>query len=143
MQETRTLVRVIYADVDRMGVVHHGTYFRYFEQGRTEFLRNRGLSYADVEASGVLMPLVEVSVRYLSPARYDDLLEVRTMLVELRSASVTFGYELRRVGGDGRVLARARTTLACCNLQGRPMRIPAHVRAVLVRDELSSVPAVE
>jgi acyl-CoA thioester hydrolase len=138
MQETRTTVRVIYADVDRMGVVHHGNYFRYFEQGRTEFLRQRGMSYAEVEASGVIMPIVEVQVRYLAPARYDDLLEVRVMLTELKHVSVTFEYELRRVGGDEKLLARGRTVLACCSAQGQPVRLPPVVRELLAREPLSS-----
>jgi acyl-CoA thioester hydrolase len=135
MQETRVDVRVIYADVDRMGVVHHGNYFRFFEHARTEFLRRRGMSYAEVEAGGVIMPMVEVQVRYLAPARYDDLLEVRAMLAEVRPASVTFEYELRRAGED-KLLARGRPVLACCNAQGHPVRIPAPVRALLERDEL-------
>lgn len=136
MQETTTKVRVLYADVDRMGVVHHGNYFRYFEHARTEFLRRRGMSYAEVEASGVILPLVEVAVRYLAPARYDDLLAVRVLLTELKHVTVTFEYEVRRVGGEGVLLARGRTTLACCTPEGRPRRIPLELRALLERDEL-------
>ncbi|MGZ5164114.1 MAG: acyl-CoA thioesterase, partial [Burkholderiales bacterium] len=83
MQTSIVPVRVIYADVDRMNVVHHANYFRFFESARTEFIRRRGASYAEVEASGVILPIVDVQVRYLAPARYDDLLHVRVTVTEL------------------------------------------------------------
>lgn len=134
MQTSIVPVRVIYADVDRMNVVHHGNYFRFFETARTEFIRRRGASYAEVEASGVILPIVDVQVRYLSPARYDDLLHVTVRVTELRHVSVTFSYEVRRAG-DATKLAEGTTRLACCTAAGRPTRMPPHIRALLESPE--------
>jgi acyl-CoA thioester hydrolase len=136
MQETQASVRVLYGDVDRMGVVHHGHYFRYFEFARTEFLRNRGMTYASVEDSGVIMPVVDATVRYIAPARYDDLLHIRVSVAEVKQVSVEFNYEVRRDGED-KVLVRATTRLACCTREGRPTRVPDEVRALFTRDELA------
>jgi len=78
-----TLIRVRYAETDQMGVVYHGDYFPYLESGRVEAMRTLGISYADMEKMGVHMPVVEVHAKYLRPARYDDLLRVRTTLPQL------------------------------------------------------------
>lgn len=80
-----TLIRVRYAETDQMGVVYHGDYFPYLESGRVEAMRSLGIAYADMEKMGVNMPVVEVHVKYLRPARYDDLLRVRTTLPQLPS----------------------------------------------------------
>lgn len=74
--------RVRYAETDQMNVVYYGNYAQYFEVGRVEAIRQLGLSYKDMEASGVIMPVVEFTAKYLRPARYDDLLTVRTILKE-------------------------------------------------------------
>ncbi len=78
-------IRVRYAETDQMNVVYHGNYAQYFEVGRVESLRQLGLSYKDMEATGVIMPVVEWSAKFLRPARYDDLLTVKTILKELPS----------------------------------------------------------
>ena len=78
-------LRVRYAETDQMNVVYHGNYAQYFEVGRVESLRKIGISYKEIEASGILMPLVELHIRYLRPAHYDDLLTIRTTLKELPS----------------------------------------------------------
>jgi acyl-CoA thioester hydrolase len=137
MQRSIVEVRVVYCDVDRMNVVHHGSYFRYFEQARTEFMRRRGIPYADVEARGLILPIVALSVRYASPARYDDLLAIDTTISNVRRVSVTFTYEVRRVGEDGRTLVRAETVLACCEANGRPVPLPPDLLAALERDEVA------
>ena len=76
-------VRVRYAETDQMGVVYHGNYFAYFESARAESIRALGLTYADMEKTGIIMPVVDVHCRFLRPARYDDLLTIRTLLKEL------------------------------------------------------------
>jgi acyl-CoA thioester hydrolase len=76
-------VRVRYAETDQMGMVYHGNYFPYFESARAESIRELGFTYADMEKMGVIMPVVDVHCRYLRPARYDDLLTIKTMLREL------------------------------------------------------------
>ena len=78
-----TQIRVRYAETDQMGVVYHSNYFPYFESARAESIRQLGFTYADMEKMGVIMPVVDVHCRYLRPARYDDLLTIKTMLKEL------------------------------------------------------------
>lgn len=83
MFTTDTQVRVRYAETDQMGVVYHSNYFPYFESARAESIRQLGFTYADMEKMGVIMPVVDVHCRYLRPAKYDDLLTIKTMLKEL------------------------------------------------------------
>ncbi len=83
MFSTETLIRVRYAETDQMGVVYHSNYFPYFESARAESIRQLGFTYADMEMMGVIMPVVDVHCRYLRPAKYDELLTVKTILKEL------------------------------------------------------------
>jgi len=83
MFSTNTTIRVRYAETDQMGVVYHSNFFPYFESARAEAIRQLGLTYADMEKMGVIMPVIDVHCRYLRPAKYDDLLTVRTILKEL------------------------------------------------------------
>jgi acyl-CoA thioester hydrolase len=83
MFTTETRIRVRYAETDQMGVVYHSNFFPYFESARTESIRELGFTYADMEKMGVIMPVVDVHCRYFRPARYDDLLTIRTSLKEL------------------------------------------------------------
>jgi acyl-CoA thioester hydrolase len=81
MQSGEITIRVRYAEADRMGLLHHANYLVYFEQARTELLRSQGIAYKDLEDQGYLLVLTRVQVRYRSPARYDDLLTIRTTVV--------------------------------------------------------------
>lgn len=101
-----TTVRVRYADTDKMGVVYNGNYLRYFEIGRTELLRHIGVPYAQLEDHGALLPLIEAHVEYLRPARYDDLLTIRTHYAVDRSPVLRLSYEIL-LGDD--LIARGRT----------------------------------
>lgn len=83
MFTTETRIRVRYAETDQMGVVYHSNFFPYFESARTESIRELGFTYADMEKMGVIMPVVDVHCRYIRPARYDDLLNIRTTLKEM------------------------------------------------------------
>jgi acyl-CoA thioester hydrolase len=83
MYETLTQLRVRYAETDQMNVVYYGNYAQYFEVGRVESIRSLGFSYKDMEATGVIMPVVEMHVKYLRSAKYDDLLTIKTTLREL------------------------------------------------------------
>ncbi len=83
MYSTETKVRVRYSEVDQMGVVYHSNYFPYFETARAESIRQLGFTYADMEKMGVIMPVIDIHCRYLRPAKYDDLLTVKTILKEL------------------------------------------------------------
>ena len=93
----RTELRVIYGDTDQMAVAYYGTYLRWMEAGRNEFIRAHGLTYRDFEERFQLrLPVTEASVSYKSPARYDDLIAVETSIDEVRRASVRFGYRILR-----------------------------------------------
>jgi len=83
MFSSSTQVRVRYAETDQMNVVYHGNYAQYFEVGRVESIRQLGVTYKELEAMGIIMPLVELHVKYIRPAHYDDLLTIKTMLKEM------------------------------------------------------------
>jgi acyl-CoA thioester hydrolase len=123
---TSTL-RVRYAETDQMGVAWHGQYFAWFEVGRTDLLRHLGCTYRELEEEGLRLPVIEASARYLLPARYDDLLEVRTRLATMGGARLVFDYEIRREGTDS-PLATGSTAHAAVDRQGRPRRLPADLR---------------
>jgi len=126
-------VRVIYGDTDQMGVVYYANYLRYFEAGRNEFIRAKGLRYRDFEARfGLVLPVAEAGVKYLSPARYDDLLAVETSLAELGRASARFEYRLLR---DGAALATGFTVHACVDGGGRIRRLPEELCRALQAGE--------
>ncbi len=118
-------IRVIYGDTDQMGVVYHANYFRYFEFARGEYFRARGGSYRVLEREeGILLPVIEATAAYKSPARYDDELLVRAHVSELKRASLTFSYELRRQDAPELLLCTGRTVHACVGRDGRPTRLP-------------------
>jgi acyl-CoA thioester hydrolase len=118
-------IRVRYAETDRMGLLHHANYLVYFEQGRTELLRSRGLTYKELEDQGFLLVLTKVEVRYRSPARYDDLLTLKTSVVRTTAVRIDHRYELFR---DGTLLAEGSSTLACVDRDGRLQELPAFLR---------------
>jgi acyl-CoA thioester hydrolase len=123
-------IRVRYAETDQMGIAHHAEYFAWFEVGRTELLRAAGLTYRDLEARGVHFPVIGTEARFLRPAYYDDVLEVRTVVASVSGARVAFTYEIHRDGGTA-PLATGRTEHAAVDAEGRPRRLPADVRARL------------
>jgi acyl-CoA thioester hydrolase len=120
-------IRVRYAEVDRMGVVHHSHYWVYFEMGRTELLRRQDIAYADLEREGVLFVVVKCMARFLAPARYDEALRLTTRITRMRAARIDHAYELRRAG-DGQLLCTAETTLACVDPDGGVIPIPERIR---------------
>lgn len=122
--------RVSYGETDAMGVVYYANYLHLFERGRSELIRNLGLSYADVEQRGIFLPVREATCRYLAPARYDDIVHIRTGLAERSRASLHFVYEITDQD-KCRILSRGTTQHAVVNAQGRPVRIPDWLRAIL------------
>ena len=120
-------IRVRYAEVDRMGALHHSRYWVYFEMGRTELLRRRGVVYADCEREGVFFVVAKCSARFHAPGRYDELLTLTTRIVKTGAARIDHAYELKR-SGDGLLLATADTTLACVDRQGQIIAIPEFIR---------------
>jgi acyl-CoA thioester hydrolase len=129
---SRFVVRVRYADTDQMGMAYHGNYMRWFEVGRTEMLRARGMSSREVEQAGFRMPVLEVRCRYLKPARYDDELAIETALAELGRASLRFEYRVVRQV-DGELLARGMTKHCFLDPAGRPVRPPGFFAELLER----------
>jgi acyl-CoA thioester hydrolase len=124
-----TELRVIYGDTDQMGVVYYANYLRFFEAGRSAYIRAHGMRYGDFEARfGLLLPVAEATVRYRAPARYDDVIVVETSLAELKRASARFEYRILR---DGEVLATGHTVHACVDAEGRIRRMPAELLAGL------------
>jgi acyl-CoA thioester hydrolase len=115
--------RVIYGDTDQMGVVYYANYLRWFERGRSEFLRQIGLPYAQIEAAGFHFPVAEVTCRYSQSARYDDVIEVATTLAELSRVYLLFEYKISRQV-DQILLATGSTKHACIDHQGQVKRIP-------------------
>jgi acyl-CoA thioester hydrolase len=118
-------IRVRYAETDRMGLLHHANYLVFFEQARVELLRSMGVSYRDLEDQGFLLVLTKVEVRFRRPARYDDLVTVRTFIERVTSVRVDHRYE---VLCDGQLLAEGSSTVACVDRTGRPQALPEFLR---------------
>ena len=119
-------VRVRYAETDQMGVVYHGNYAQYFEMGRVEWLRNLGVSYRWMEENGVMLPVVSLSMNYKKPARYDDLLTVRTIFKSQTSVKIEFDYEI--VNEKGELLTIGNSVLVFVDMKtGRPVLPPEYI----------------
>ena len=119
-----TSYRVIYGDTDQMGVVYYAHYLRWFEQGRSEFLRQIGLPYSRIEERGFHFPVIKVNCRYADSARYDEEIEITTELTELGRASLSFGYRISRESNHD-LLATGATKHACIGGSGKVVRMPA------------------
>jgi acyl-CoA thioester hydrolase len=132
MYESTVQIRVRYAETDQMNVVYYGNYAQYFEVGRVESIRQLGLVYKDIEASGVVMPVVEMHVRYLRPATYDDLLTVKTTIRELpENYRVEFFQDV--YNEQGKLLAAGRVVLYFLEAQTkRKTNIPAALKDKLL-----------
>ena len=128
---TTTEFRVRYAESDQMGVAHHSHYVVWCEQARTEYMRSRGISYREIERTGILLPVVAVSLRYKAPAAYEDLVRVRCWVRAASRRHVEFGYVVERAD-DSAVLATARTTLMPIDADRARSKIPDHVLEKLV-----------
>jgi acyl-CoA thioester hydrolase len=122
-----SLLRVRYAETDKMGVVYYANYFVWFEVGRTDLLREAGWSYREMEADGVALPVIEAHCEYRQSARYDDELEIRTKGTLLSPIRLAFDYEVLR-RGDPAPIATGRTVHASLDRDGRPVRLPERVR---------------
>jgi acyl-CoA thioester hydrolase len=124
-----TTVRVRYAETDQMGVVYHTNFIIWFEVGRVEMLRSLGFSYKDMEEQDdTHIVVVGVKCDYKKPARYDDVIRIRTRLVDSRSRILRFGYEILN-DATGDLLATGETSHVTCDGQGRPKSLPEKYRA--------------
>jgi acyl-CoA thioester hydrolase len=125
-------LRVRYAETDAMGIVYHSNYIIWFEVGRGEYMRQQGGEYAHLEAQGYYLPVIEVQARYLAPARYGDLVTVKTWVEEARSRQVTFAYEVV-MAETGQLLASGLTKHVCVDEEGTIKTIPQEIREMLRR----------
>jgi acyl-CoA thioester hydrolase len=124
-------IRVPYADTDQMGMVYYANYFIYFERGRTELLRQLGLTYKELETKKLFFPVIDANCHYQASAKYDDLIEVRTRIAEIGGASVTFSYEIFL---DDKILVRGHTKHPLVNELMRPRPIKNELRALLEKE---------
>jgi len=126
---SRTSIRVRYQETDCMKVVYYANYLTYFEVGRVEYLRQQGLTIAEIDRR-LHMPVVEARVRYVRPAQLDDLLEVRCWISQRKRASFTFGYEI--VDEAGQIIATGSTLHACTDpTTGKMTGVPAWLQAIM------------
>jgi acyl-CoA thioester hydrolase len=129
MNSSTIQIRIYYEDTDVGGVVYYANYLRYLERGRTEFLRERGVSLSEYHQKGYLFVVTEVNARYRASARYDDLLSVQTQLTELSSLSMLFQTNI--VNQHGVLLNTSTTKLVCIGPSGKAARVPAELAEAL------------
>jgi acyl-CoA thioester hydrolase len=125
MTTGETQIRVRYAETDRMGLLHHANYLVYFEQARTELLRQMGMTYRDLEDQGFYLVVAKVEVRYKRPAHYDDVLTLRTTVT--RSSPVRLEHKYEVFGPDGLLCCEGSSTLACVDTEGKIQPMPEWV----------------
>ena len=127
--------RVIYGDTDNMGMAYHANYLRWMEIGRTELFRAWGLPYKEIEAKGIMLPVSEVTCKFVSPARYDRLMVIETTLDHQIKGGIKFDYRIFDQADD-KLLARGHTKHACVNREGRVVR-PPDFMAAIIKERLS------
>lgn len=121
-------VRVRYAETDQMGVAYYANYLVWFEVARTDWLRAAGLSYRELEADGVFLPVIEAQCTYRAPARYDDALAVRATARLVSPARLAFDYE---ISGPSGAVATGATVHALLDGRGRPQRVPSRIKDLI------------
>jgi acyl-CoA thioester hydrolase len=130
-------IRVRYGETDQMGYCYYGNYAQYFEVGRVEALRSCGLSYKEMEANGVMLPVSDFQVKYLAPAFYDDLLRIRTKIVEIDRARIYFEYEV--YNESDKLLSKATTTLVFVKKENmRPTSPPSTFLSLMEKYEVEN-----
>jgi len=135
---SETTARVRYAETDQMGFVYYGNYFVFFEIGRVEYMRVRGLVYKEMEQQDdSFIPVAEAHCRYLRPARYDDVLRIRTRVAEARRRTIRFVYEIVN-HGTGELLATGETVHVICSREGKPKALPEKYRKYFPLTEVSA-----
>jgi acyl-CoA thioester hydrolase len=140
-EHSDTFLRVRYAETDQMGYVYYGNYYTYFEVGRVEYMRARGVAYKDMEIDDdSFIVVAESQCRYRRPARYDDLLRIRTRVSELRRRTIRFSYEVLREE-TGELLASGDTLHVICDRLGRPKALAEKYRHYFEAEPAATSPA--
>ena len=130
MKDHQIQVRVRYSETDQMGVVYHGNYIPYFEMGRVEWLRNKGVSYKSMEENGIALPIVSMNINYKKSARYDDLLTVRTFFKSQSTVKIEFDCEIYNELHE--LLTTAQFILVFVSIKtGRPVAPPDYILELL------------
>jgi len=119
-------IRVYYEDTDAGGVVYYSNYLKYFERGRTEYLRDRGFSVGEMARRGLSFPVVHLEIDYRAPAFHDDLLKVETAVLEISKSSLTFAQQVLRVN-DGKLLVAGKVKLVCVGPERKPKQLPEEI----------------
>ena len=119
-------LRIRYGETDQMGIVYHGNYAQYFEIGRTEWLRNLGITYKQMEEDGIKLPVISLVVNFKRSVCYDDVIKVKTTLKKMPTASIEFDYEIENEKGE--IVTTGNTVLAFIDIvRNRPTRCPQHI----------------
>lgn len=130
MAEHQVQIRVRYSETDQMGVVYHGNYIPYFEIGRVEWLRNKGISYKSLEESGIALPIASMTLNYKKSAKYDDLLTVKTKFKKYSGVKIEFDCEIFNESGE--LLTNAYFLLVFVDIKtGRPISPPKEILAIV------------
>lgn len=137
MKSANLQFRVRYAETDQMGVVYYGNYAQYFEMGRTEWLRSLGITYRWMEENGIQLPVLDLQVTYKKPAKYDDLLTIKTTLVKMPTVRIQFYYEIENEKGE--LITSGTTTLAFVDMKTKkPTMAPNYILEKLAHLTFSS-----
>lgn len=123
-------IRVRFAETDKFGYAYHGAYFAWFEVGRTDWLRDRGMTYVELMAKGMHLPVISTAAKFVRPVAYDDSIEITTKLSRVTGVRLVFDYELRRAH-HADVLTHAHTEHAAVDGSGRPRRFPEEILRLL------------
>jgi acyl-CoA thioester hydrolase len=134
MEYHQTQIRVRYSETDQMRVVYHGNYAQYFEIGRVEWLRDKGISYKWMEENGIMLPVVSLTMNYKKPARYDELLTLKTILKNRTSVKIEFDYELYNESDE--LLTTGNSILVFVDMKtGRPISPPQYILEIFTSIE--------
>lgn len=131
MQKHLTKIRVRYAETDQMGVVYHGNYAQFFEIGRTEWLRSKKITYKNMEASGIMLPVISLNCNFKKSAYYDDVLTITTFFKKQPNVKIEFDYEITNQNNE--LICTGNTVLAFVNAETKkPMRCPESILKLLI-----------
>ncbi|MDC1374513.1 acyl-CoA thioesterase [Polaribacter sp.] len=130
MKKNTTKIRVRYSETDQMGVVYHGNYAQFFEIGRTEWLRNMGVTYKKMETTGIMLPVISLQCNFIKSALYDDILIIDTLLKKKPTVKIEFDYEIKNQTND--LICTGNSVLAFINMETmKPRRCPAYLLELL------------
>ena len=126
MKKSLTKTRVRYSETDQMGVVYHGNYAQFFELGRTEWLRKLGVTYKDMEISGIMLPVISLQCRFIKSAKYDDILTIETILIKKPMVKIEFDYSITNQNKE--LICTGNSVLAFMDMKtNKPTKCPEHL----------------